>query len=169
MTVTFSVKGWPSGRPETTVKRCWVRCVCTAPWTACDAAARYGSLSVRAGVAAGPSAEPVTAIALEPIATGLKRPVAAARVGGDRFSLPKDGLVRIVAAGAVLPEPLLDLRDRIATDGSERGLLGLAVHPRFCVQWSVLCRLYQSGRRYGDCEICGFGQNPDYADPDSAQ
>ncbi|MCO5192515.1 MAG: PQQ-dependent sugar dehydrogenase [Anaerolineae bacterium] len=118
----------------------------------------------------GPSAEPVTAIALEPIATGLKRPVAAAHVGGDRFFVAeKDGLVRIVAAGAVLPDPLLDLRDRIATDGSERGLLGLAVHPDFA----------SNGRFYvvytnldGDTEIVRFAvsaENPDYADPDSAQ
>ncbi|MCO5182479.1 MAG: PQQ-dependent sugar dehydrogenase [Anaerolineae bacterium] len=118
----------------------------------------------------GPSAEPVTAIALEPIATGLKRPVAAAHVGGDRFFVAeKDGLVRIVAGGVVLPEPLLDLRDRIATDGSERGLLGLAAHPDFA----------SNGRLYvvftnldGDTEIVRFvvsAENPDYADPDSAR
>lgn len=118
----------------------------------------------------GPSAEPVTAIALEPIATGLKRPVAAAHVGGDRFFVAeKDGLVRIVTAGAVLPEPLLDLRDRIATDGSERGLLGLAVHPDFASN-GLLYVVYTN--LDGDTEIVRFvvsAENPDYADPDSAR
>lgn len=117
----------------------------------------------------GPSAESVTAIVLEPIATGLKRPVAAAHAGGDRFFVAeKDGLVRIIDNGVVLPEPLLDLRDYIAIDGSERGLLGLATHPDFATNgWFYVVYTNLDG----DTEVTRFtvsAENANDADPESA-
>lgn len=80
----------------------------------------------------GPPASIVEAVTLQPVVDGLTRPVAGASDATDRFFVAeKDGLVRLVADGAVRAEPVLDLRDRIATDGSERGLLGIALHPAF--------------------------------------
>jgi glucose/arabinose dehydrogenase len=44
----------------------------------------------------------------------------------------QSGLVRVVEAdGRVRDTPFLDVKDRIAGDGMEMGLLGLAFHPRF--------------------------------------
>ena len=54
-----------------------------------------------------------------------------APVGDDRLFLTTlVGLVYVVADGAILPEPFLDLRP-IVLPGREEGLLGLAFHPNF--------------------------------------
>lgn len=66
--------------------------------------------------------------------SGLARPVALTHAGdgsGRIFIVQQGGLVRVVNDGVLLPEPFLDLRDRISTAGNEQGLLGLAFHPRF--------------------------------------
>ncbi|HEY2887017.1 MAG TPA: PQQ-dependent sugar dehydrogenase [Candidatus Limnocylindrales bacterium] len=49
---------------------------------------------------------------------------------GRLFVATQDGHVWIVSGGQVEPVPLLDIGGRITT-GGERGLLGIAVHPRF--------------------------------------
>ena len=54
-----------------------------------------------------------------------------APVGDDRLFLTTlVGMVYIIADGAILPEPFLDLRP-IVLSGREQGLLGLAFHPNF--------------------------------------
>jgi glucose/arabinose dehydrogenase len=80
-----------------------------------------------------PSSPPFPAIQLERIATGLSQPVGliAPRDGSQRlFIVEQSGTIRIWKKGGVISEPLLDLRDRVAT-GYEMGLLGLALHPEF--------------------------------------
>jgi glucose/arabinose dehydrogenase len=67
------------------------------------------------------------------IATGLNRPIGIANAGdgsGRLFVLEQLGLIRIVQDGQLLPDPYLDIRDRVGCCG-ERGLLGLAFHPQF--------------------------------------
>ena len=55
-----------------------------------------------------------------------------APVGDDRlFLTTKRGTIRIVANGALLPEPFLDLRHLVSEKGGENGLLGLAFHPDY--------------------------------------
>jgi glucose/arabinose dehydrogenase len=50
---------------------------------------------------------------------------------GRLFVAAQDGRIWVVKPdGSVLPDPLLDIRDRISS-GGERGLLGLALHPGF--------------------------------------
>jgi glucose/arabinose dehydrogenase len=76
-------------------------------------------------------------IELEPIATGLTSPVllVAAPDKSDRlFIVDQAGQIRIVQGGKLLPEPFLDVTDRMAKlnkDFDERGLLGLAFDPGF--------------------------------------
>jgi glucose/arabinose dehydrogenase len=73
---------------------------------------------------------------LELVAGGLASPVGIANAGdgSDRlFVLEKAGIIRIVSDGALLPEPFLDITDRVEAGGSEQGLLGLAFHPDFQV------------------------------------
>jgi glucose/arabinose dehydrogenase len=73
------------------------------------------------------------AVALQPYATVSGGPLAitAPRDGTGRlFVASQDGSAWVVHDGTTLRDPLLDLRGRIST-GGERGLLGIAVHPRY--------------------------------------
>lgn len=76
-------------------------------------------------------------IDLHPVATGLTSPVLAIAAPGvsDRlFVVDQVGQIRVVQGGRLLPEPFLDVADRLVKlqDGfDERGLLGLAFDPDF--------------------------------------
>ncbi len=71
---------------------------------------------------------------LEPVVTrGLAQPVYVTHAGdgsGRLFVLEQAGRIRVVEDGRLRPEPFLDITDRVLA-GGERGLLGLAFHPRF--------------------------------------
>ncbi|MEZ4480679.1 MAG: PQQ-dependent sugar dehydrogenase [Dehalococcoidia bacterium] len=74
------------------------------------------------------------AAALVKVADGLDEPTAIANAGdgSDRlFVVQKEGLVRVVKGGALLPAPFLDVRDLVTDAGNEQGLLGIAFHPQF--------------------------------------
>lgn len=49
---------------------------------------------------------------------------------GRLFIVEQAGRIRIVKDGELLPEPFLDITDRVES-GGERGLLGLAFHPEY--------------------------------------
>jgi glucose/arabinose dehydrogenase len=69
-------------------------------------------------------------VLLTPIATGLEMPVALAHAGDTRlFIALQRGRIVIYDGTAVLTTPFLDIRSLVACCG-ERGLLGLAFHPR---------------------------------------
>ena len=76
-------------------------------------------------------------IELQTVATGLTAPIDledAADGSGRLFIVEQTGKVKILANGAILPTPFLDVTDRLVTimpDYDERGLLGLAFHPDF--------------------------------------
>jgi glucose/arabinose dehydrogenase len=119
---------------------------------------------------AGCSATPVggqPALTTILFARGLSSPVDFQVPAGDRaraFVVEQGGLIRIIRGGALVAAPFLDLRARISS-GGERGLLGLAFHPRFA----------ENGRFYvnytdrnGDTHISEFRASPanaDSADP----
>jgi glucose/arabinose dehydrogenase len=68
------------------------------------------------------------------VANGLVHPNGIANAGdgsGRLFIIEQPGDVRIIKAGQLLPAPFLDIRDRVGSNGSERGLLGIAFHPKF--------------------------------------
>ncbi|MEK7734832.1 MAG: PQQ-dependent sugar dehydrogenase, partial [Pseudomonadota bacterium] len=46
------------------------------------------------------------------------------------FVVEQAGRIRVIDRGGVLPEPFLDIRDRVDS-GGEKGLLSVAFHPRF--------------------------------------
>lgn len=135
----------------------------------------YKLLAATAVPLIGPPAQPVTAVTLQPIITGgLRKPVYLTHAGdnhtdGRLFVAEQDGRVRIIENGELLPEPFLDVTDLLATDGSERGLLGLAFHPQYA----------QNGYFYivytnldGDTEISRYtvsAADPNQADPESGQ
>jgi len=71
---------------------------------------------------------------LEPVASGLYRPVLATHAGdssGRLFIVEKGGTIRIIEHGQRISQPFLDIRDRVLSRSSEQGLLGMAFAPDF--------------------------------------
>ncbi len=71
-------------------------------------------------------------LAVVPVATGLASPVFLTAPANDArlFVLEQPGRIRIIEGGTLLPAPFLDITS-IVGSGGERGLLGLAFHPRY--------------------------------------
>jgi len=77
--------------------------------------------------------EPVADIQLVPVVGGLGSPVAFTQVGdgSERFFVSeREGRVRVVKNGILLPTPFLDISSKVSTEG-EMGLLSVAFHPQF--------------------------------------
>jgi glucose/arabinose dehydrogenase len=71
-------------------------------------------------------------LVLRPIATGLNQPLAITNAGDARLfiTLQVGEVVIRDAAGNILPEPFLDLRNKVSCCG-EQGLLSIAFHPHY--------------------------------------
>jgi glucose/arabinose dehydrogenase len=122
-------------------------------------------------------------IQLEVVADGFTSPVALVDPddGSQRlFVTEQTGLVWIIRAGERLEEPFLDLRSRVVDLNAfydERGLLGLAFHPRFSangrfyVSYSAPLRAGLSPDEWDHTtyisEFSISTRNPDRADPES--
>jgi len=68
------------------------------------------------------------------VASNLARPVELTDAGdgsGRLFGVEQAGKILIIQNGALLPAPFLDITDRVGSQGSEQGLLGLVFHPRY--------------------------------------
>lgn len=75
----------------------------------------------------------ISEILLQPVVKGLKNPVAITHAGdgsGRLFVLEQEGRIRVSHKGKLQPTPLLDISNKISA-GGERGLLGIAFHPKF--------------------------------------
>ena len=87
----------------------------------------------KAGAESAPTQS--ASIHLLPLVTvGLEHPLFLTHAGdGSRrlFVVEQPGTIRIISQGALQEAPFLDLRDRVLTDDTERGLLGLAFHPDY--------------------------------------
>ncbi len=101
-------------------------------------ATRYlsGFLGFAALAFAGTAADAQVKVKLEPYVTGVNAPLAMVQPPGDdrMFVIEQLGRVRIVKDGELVATPFLDIRNKIPTlwsDFDERGLLGLAFHPKF--------------------------------------
>jgi len=72
-------------------------------------------------------------IKLQLAVDGLDNPVAITHAGdgsGRLFILEQRGVVRVARDGKLVKQAFLDIRKRVV-DGGEKGLLGIAFHPRF--------------------------------------
>ena len=99
----------------------------------------------------------------QPIASGLTRPVDLQADGSGRlFILEKSGRIRILENGQLLPEPFLDIDDRVNADGNERGLLGLAFHPNYAQNGFFYVNYTGQG---GNTFISRFQASGNSADP----
>jgi glucose/arabinose dehydrogenase len=90
-----------------------------------------GTADATPDVTTPPVAADPPALALEPVATGLAEPIGIA-TAPDGWLLVQERAGRLVAVPPDGGEPRLaaDLTDRVLGEG-ERGLLGIALHPRF--------------------------------------
>ena len=82
------------------------------------------------GSSSAPTAPPLR---LELVARGLEAPVQALAAPGDAeriFVVEQPGRIRVLEGGRLRAEPFADL-ERVVREGGERGLLGLAFHPRY--------------------------------------
>jgi glucose/arabinose dehydrogenase len=73
------------------------------------------------------------AIGLQPVATGLTAPLDLEQPNdgsGRLFVVEQGGAIKILQNGALLPQPFLDISNKVIFRG-EMGLLGLTFHPGF--------------------------------------
>jgi glucose/arabinose dehydrogenase len=74
------------------------------------------------------------AYAWQPVATDLDMPIGIYNAGDSSnrlFIIEQKGKIRILKDGLLLTTPFLDITDRVGSNGSERGLLGFAFHPKY--------------------------------------
>ncbi|MFO1310542.1 MAG: PQQ-dependent sugar dehydrogenase [Burkholderiales bacterium] len=86
---------------------------------------------------------------------------------GQVYVVEQPGLIRIVRGGVASSAPLLDIR-ALVSYGGERGLLGLALHPRFADNGRFFVNYTRAGD--GATVVASFTVNPanrDVADPSS--
>ncbi len=103
-------------------------------------------------------------VCLQTVSGGFSKPLWAGVIpGGTTWVVEQDGVVRAVGQA----RPVLDLRDRVSRAGSEEGLLGLAVHPRFPEDPRVF--LYWSAARPRRSVIASFEATPQQIDLTSEQ
>lgn len=93
------------------------------------------ALAATCSLAAG-SALAGPKIKLEPVVSGVNTPLMMVQPPGDdrMFVIEQSGRVRTISNGQLNPTPFLDVRNRLITqhhDFDERGLLGIAFHPKF--------------------------------------
>ncbi len=112
-----------------------------------------------------------TTIRLEPVVRGFSSPVDAKHAGdgsGRLFIVEQAGKIRIVANGAVLPTPFLDITPLVNSRSSERGLLGVAFHPNYKSNGFFYVNYTDVN---GDTAVVRYKASSDAnrADPNSAQ
>ncbi|MDQ3539825.1 MAG: PQQ-dependent sugar dehydrogenase [Chloroflexota bacterium] len=82
---------------------------------------------------ATPTFDPATFdVGLEEVASGFDGPLFVATPPEDAerlFVVEKGGTIQVVVNGEIAAEPFLDIVDRVGSEGSEQGLLGLAFAP----------------------------------------
>ena len=116
------------------------------------------ALLIGLSLAAGPAA---AQLRLEAVVGGLEQPVFLTHAGdasGRLFVVEQAGRILILAPGGLLPEPFLDIRDRVRA-GGERGLLGLAFHPRFARNGRYF--VYYTRQQDGASVLAEYRVSPD--------
>lgn len=120
-----------------------------------------------ASCAAGDPLPGPSALAARLVASGLRNPLDLQAAPGDRerlYVVEQGGRIRIIRNGQLQPTPFLDISGRIS-GGGERGLLGLAFHPRFGENRRFFVN-YTNPR--GDTHVAELrASSPDAADPGS--
>ena len=107
-------------------------------------------------------------LGFESVATGLTSPVYVTSPPGDPrlFVVEQNGRVRIISNGALVTQPFLDIRSRVAFNG-ERGLLSIAFHPSYATNGFFYIYFTDTN---GNIRVERFhvSSNPDVADATSS-
>jgi glucose/arabinose dehydrogenase len=103
------------------------------------------------------------------VASGLNQPISLTSAGdgsGRLFIIEQPGRILIHDSEKMLEIPFLDIRDRVGTQGSEQGLLGLAFHPDYGNNGSFYVNYTNKD---GDSVVSHFqvSSNPDLAEAGS--
>ncbi len=112
------------------------------------------------------------ALVWRPVVEGLVKPtgiVAAGDGSGRLFLLEQAGVIWVVQNDQRLPEPFLDIRDRVGSRESEQGLLGLVFHPNFAQNGLFFVNYTDHN---GDTVVARFRVSPptaNQADPTSEE
>lgn len=110
-------------------------------------------------------------LALEPVVEDLQSPIFVTHAGDGSnrlFVVEKAGVIRIVADGALLDTPFLDIREQVNSNGNEQGLLGLAFAPAYGENGLFFVNYIDSA---GDTVVARYQvatTDANQADPDSA-
>jgi glucose/arabinose dehydrogenase len=116
-----------------------------------------------------PPPVPADGLRLVEVASGLDQPLYLTAPAGDArlFVVEQTGKIRIVAGGALLPTPFIDLSAKIST-GGERGLLSVAFHADYAHNGFFYVDYTDT---HGDTRVERYhvGANANVADPASAQ
>jgi len=109
-------------------------------------------------------------IQLESVAKGLAEPLGLVHAGdgsGRIFIVEQPGMIRIFKKGRLSEKPFLDIRNRV-TSGGEKGLLGLAFHPKFSENHRLFVNYTSpTGGLHTVISEFKIGDHPDEADPKS--
>jgi glucose/arabinose dehydrogenase len=121
------------------------------------------------------AAQPPFELAVEEVASGFVTPIKISNAGDDRlFVVERQGLIQILLPdGTRLPEPFLNLTDRILSNNNEQGLLGLVFEPQDPTTFYVnYTRNSANSDDQGDTVIARFRvstTNANQADPESEE
>ncbi len=123
-------------------------------------------LAIPAGTAHG------ARIHLRPVGA-FNQPIYVTSPPGDRrlFVVEREGRIKVVKRGAVLPTPFLDIHTLVST-GGERGMISMAFDPRYASNGLFYVFFTDSGGAggtTGDIHVDEFrvSSNPNVADPGS--
>ncbi len=88
-----------------------------------------------------PLVRTTSGLGLTPVAFDFRQPVYLTHAYDERlFVVERPGFIQLIKDGQRLPDPFLDLTDRVGWESSEQGLLSLAFHPadhsRFFVNYT---------------------------------
>jgi glucose/arabinose dehydrogenase len=100
-------------------------------------------------------------------ASGINRPVGLENAGdgsGRLFVLEQAGIISLIKDDQLVQRPFLDIRNRVGSQASEQGLLGLAFHPEYARNGYFFVNYTDTS---GDTSISRFrvSADPDLADP----
>jgi len=108
-------------------------------------------------------------LALQPVASGLAQPLYLTAPAGDSrlFIVERPGRIRIVANGALLATPFLDISSQ-TTSAGERGLLSMAFHPQYAQNGSFFIYYTDSNGDIAVDRMKVSAGNANLADPATA-
>ncbi len=114
---------------------------------------------------------PFPTIQLQPVVSGLTMPVTVTNAGdgsGRLFIVQQTGQIRIFTNGTLLLAPFLDISDLVSCCG-EQGLLGLAFHPDYATNGFFYVDYTDNAGNTVVARYSVSENDPNVADPDSAQ